>query len=165
VNRQSANLLLLLLAGAAWGMGFVAQATAMRDIGPFLFIALRFLVAALSFVQFVCTAVLAVAVALAIEPIDVAAIVRALPSVLYAGVFASGFAFTLQAVAQRHTTASQAAIFLSSEAPFAALFAFVFLGERIGLLGLGGCAMILAAMLLVELWPARAARQSANAIR
>lgn len=120
---------------------------------------------ALSFVQFACTALLAAAVALVREPIDWQAIVRALPSVLYAGVFASGFAFTLQAVAQRHTTAAQAAIFLSSEAPFAALFAFVLLGERIGLIGLGGCALILAAMLLVELWSAWLARRAVASVK
>ncbi|MEL7430038.1 MAG: DMT family transporter, partial [Pseudomonadota bacterium] len=44
MSRTTANLLLL-LAGAIWGMGFVAQQTAMDDIGPMLFIALRFLLA------------------------------------------------------------------------------------------------------------------------
>ncbi|MEQ8738244.1 MAG: DMT family transporter, partial [Hoeflea sp.] len=49
--RPIANLLLL-LAGAIWGMGFVAQSTAMDNIGPFLFIGLRFLVAALVLAPF-----------------------------------------------------------------------------------------------------------------
>lgn len=38
---------LLLLAGLAWGLGFVAQETAMEDIGPALFVGLRFCLAAL----------------------------------------------------------------------------------------------------------------------
>ena len=42
--RHLANLLLL-AAGSIWGAGFVAQSTAMDNIGPFLFIGLRFLVA------------------------------------------------------------------------------------------------------------------------
>ena len=46
MSRPMANLLLL-LAGAIWGMGFVAQSTAMDAIGPFLFIGLRFLVASI----------------------------------------------------------------------------------------------------------------------
>ena len=108
---------------------------------------------ALSLVQFAVTGALAGAVALALEPFDAGALRRAAPSVLYAGVVASGVAFTLQVVAQRHTTAPQAAIFLSSEAPFAALFGFLLLGERVGAGGLAGAALILAAMLAVELAP------------
>ncbi|MFK7995594.1 MAG: DMT family transporter [Granulosicoccus sp.] len=108
---------------------------------------------ALSFVQFLVTAVLGLLAAMVLEPIVWASIVDAAPEILYTGVFASGIAFTLQVIGQRHTTAPQAAIFLSSEAPFAALFAFLWLGERIGIIGVGGCVMIFAAMLLVELVP------------
>ncbi len=46
MTRAQANLLLL-LAAAIWGGGFVAQSTAMKAIGPFWFIALRFAVATL----------------------------------------------------------------------------------------------------------------------
>ena len=62
-------------------------------------------------------------------------------------------AFTLQIVGQRYTSASQAVIFLSSEAPFAALFGALVLHERLGLLAILGCGAILASMLLVELVP------------
>jgi len=44
MTRVQANLLLL-LAAAIWGGGFVAQSTAMHAIGPFWFIGLRFVVA------------------------------------------------------------------------------------------------------------------------
>jgi len=44
--------LLLLTAGAIWGMGFVAQQTAMDDIGPMLFVALRFLLAGIVVLPF-----------------------------------------------------------------------------------------------------------------
>lgn len=52
MSRTSANLLLL-LAGLAWGGGFIAQSTAMASIGPFLFLGLRFCLAALALVPFV----------------------------------------------------------------------------------------------------------------
>ncbi|MDA8870953.1 DMT family transporter [Rhizobiaceae bacterium] len=39
---------MMLLAGLFWGGGFIAQETAMRDIGPFLFVGVRFLIAALA---------------------------------------------------------------------------------------------------------------------
>jgi len=77
----------------------------------------------------------------------------AAPELIYTGVFAGGFAFTLQVIGQRYTTASQAVIFLASEAPFAAIFAAIALNERIGLLGIAGCVCILLAMLMVELVP------------
>lgn len=120
---------------------------------------------ALSFVQFVVTAFLALVVALAIEPIVWSKVMAAGPQILYTGVFGSGIAFTLQVIGQRYTTAPQAAIFLSSEAPFAALFAFLFLSERIGLVGVGGCVVIFMAMLLVELVPQWQARSHSATIQ
>ena len=58
-----------------------------------------------------------------------------------------------QNVAQRYTSAPQAAIFLSSEALFAALFGVLLLGETISPVGYIGCAVIFVAMLAVELVP------------
>ena len=108
---------------------------------------------ALTFIQFVVTAVLAAAVALVFETISLSGLGGAGVEVLYAGTLASGLAFSLQNIGQRYTTAPQAALFLSSEAPFAALFGAVVLSERIGMLGLVGCGLIFAAMIAVELIP------------
>ena len=74
----------------------------------------------ISATQFAVTAVLALAVAAAIEPISMANIRAALGEILYVGIFSSGLAFALQIIGQRYTTAPQAAIFLSSEALFGA---------------------------------------------
>ncbi|APO68349.1 DMT superfamily inner membrane transporter protein [Rhizobium gallicum] len=51
MTRVQANLLLL-LAAAIWGGGFVAQSTAMKAIGPFWFIGLRFAVATVAVLPF-----------------------------------------------------------------------------------------------------------------
>lgn len=107
----------------------------------------------LAFIQFTVCAVLGVLGGLAVETVNMAGISNALPEILFAGGVSGGLAFTLQAIAQRHTTASQAAIFLSSESLFAALFGAWFLSERIGTVGLLGCALIFTAILLVELLP------------
>ena len=123
---------------------------------------------ALSLVQFVVTAGIALIVAMLTEPIELTAIIEAGPSILYSGVFASGLAFSLQVIGQRYTSAPQAAIFLSSEAPFAALFAFWQLGERIGIVGLFGCALIFLAMMVAELvpmWQAGRISQSRGVVR
>lgn len=115
----------------------------------------------LAVAQFAVTALIALLIALAVEPIDPAAIRAALPEILYAGIFSGGIAFTLQVVGQRHTTAPQAAIFLSTEAVFAALFGAIFLGERLPPTGLAGCVLIFSAILLVEVVPAVRSRRTA----
>ena len=51
MSPRNANLLLL-LAGATWGMGFIAQETAMEDMGPMLFIGFRFLLAGIVVLPF-----------------------------------------------------------------------------------------------------------------
>ena len=85
--------------------------------------------------------------------VEVEAWTGALPEILYAGLFSSGVAFICQNIAQRYTTAPQAAVFLSSEALFAALFGVLLLGETISPAGYAGCAIIFTAMLAVELVP------------
>ena len=115
---------------------------------------------ALSFVQFFVTGAIALVCALLLEPIVWSGILAAAPQILYAGVIASGLAFTLQVVGQRYTSAPQAAIFLSSEAPFAAFFAYLWLGERVGPIGVAGCVLIFVAMLAVELVPQWRAKKS-----
>lgn len=107
----------------------------------------------LSFVQFTVASALGLSVGLASETFDLAAIVATLPEILYAGVFATGLAFTLQVIGQRYTTAPQAAIFLSTESLFAALFGALILGERIPALGYAGGGLIFLAILLAELGP------------
>ncbi len=51
MTRIQANLVLL-LAAAIWGGGFVAQSTAMSKIGPFWFVGLRFAIAAVAVLPF-----------------------------------------------------------------------------------------------------------------
>ncbi|MEM9106126.1 MAG: DMT family transporter [Pseudomonadota bacterium] len=117
----------------------------------------------LSAVQFAVCALLGLVAAVFLEPINWSAIGAAAPEIIYAGVFSSGIAFTVQAIGQRYTSAAQAAIFLSSEALFAALFGAVFLGERLAGMGYVGCLLIFVAMLAVEIVPATRGRRFRNA--
>ena len=108
---------------------------------------------ALSTVQFAVCAAGGLAVALVREPVSFGAIEGALSEILYVGVFSSGFAFVLQVIGQRYTTAPQAAIFLSAEALFGALFGALLLQEKIGTIGYVGCGIIFVAMVMVETVP------------
>lgn len=80
-------------------------------------------------------------------------IIGAAPEILYAGTIAGGLGFTLQAVGQRYTSESAAAVLISTESLFAALFGAMFLSERLATVGYIGCGLIFAAILLVELMP------------
>ncbi len=137
--------LLTVISAISWAMHVTLIARfVVRSGRPFLLSTIQFGVCAV--LGFICVGIMQ-------EPIEWQQIQGAGFELVFSGVFASGIAFTLQVVAQRYTTASQAAIFLSSEAPFAALFGALFQGERIGMVGLAGCALILCAMMLVELGP------------
>lgn len=107
----------------------------------------------LAVTQFAVTAVIGMVMAVTFERLDWSAVVLASEEIFFAGVFAGGIAFTLQSIGQRWTTAAQAAIFLSSEALFAAMFDALWNGTRLNGMAAIGCALIFAAMLAVELVP------------
>lgn len=73
--------------------------------------------------------------------------------IVYAGAISGGIAYTLQVVAQQYTPAPDSAIILSGEALFAAIAGALLMGDRLSLMQYGGCALIAAAILLVELAP------------
>jgi drug/metabolite transporter (DMT)-like permease len=110
--------------------------------------------------QFAVCAALGFLVAVTFETFDWSAVRLAAPQILYAGIFSGGIAFTLQAIGQRYTSAAQAAIFLASEAVFAALFGMWLLGERLPAAGFLGCALIFSAILAVEVVPALGAKKA-----
>lgn len=103
--------------------------------------------------QFAVVGVLALVWALLFEPFTWAQVLSAAQPLLYTGLLSVGVAFTAQVVAQRHATAPDAAIILSSETLFAASFGAWLLHERLDSQGWLGCALILAALLAVQLLP------------
>ena len=74
---------------------------------------------------------------------------------LYMAAFAGAFALVGQTWAQAHLAATRCAIIMSMEPVFAALFAVLFGGEDPTARMLVGGAMVLTAMLIVELIPRR----------
>lgn len=103
--------------------------------------------------QFAIVAIGALVVAILTEPLPAGAIQGALVELLYAGTLSSGLAFVLQNIGQRYTTPAQAAIFLSSEALFGALLGALIMKESLSPTGYVGCALMFAAILIVELVP------------
>lgn len=115
---------------------------------------------ALSFTQFAVCSLLCLLIAPWVETISVDVILASGKEILYVGLISSGLAFVLQVIGQRYTTASQAAIFLSSEALFGAFLGALLLGEVLPPLGYLGCVIIFAAMLIVEIIPELTRRKS-----
>jgi drug/metabolite transporter (DMT)-like permease len=71
-------------------------------------------------------------------------------ALLVTGVFASALAFLVQTWAQRRTSATRTALAFAMEPVFAAFFGYTLAGDRLGWLGWGGCAVIMAGILLAE---------------
>ncbi|MCX7782225.1 MAG: DMT family transporter, partial [Meiothermus sp.] len=72
-------------------------------------------------------------------------------SLLYLGLVASALCIWLQALGQRLVPAPQAAVIFTLEPVYAAAFAYVLLGERLGWQGLLGATLIVAATLISQL--------------
>ena len=103
--------------------------------------------------QFLVCGLLASLGAVVLEPMTAEGVRSAIGPMLYGGVLSVGVAFTAQVLAQRYAHASDAAIILSAETVFAAIFGYLLLGERLGTAGLIGCGLILASMLSIQLLP------------
>ena len=104
--------------------------------------------------QFYLAAIVGTTFGLAYEKVSLQALEAAAPELAMLGVISTGVAFTLQAVAQRYTSPSHAAIIMSAESIFGAVAAAMLLGEQISLANGIGATMILGSIVLVQL-PAR----------
>ena len=71
-------------------------------------------------------------------------------AIAYTGIFSVGLGYTLQARAQKVAPPADAAILLSLEAVFAALFGWLLLDERLNASQLLGCGLMLSAMILAQ---------------
>jgi drug/metabolite transporter (DMT)-like permease len=71
-------------------------------------------------------------------------------ALLVTGVFASALGFLVQTWAQRRTSATRTALAFAMEPVWTAFFGFTLAGDRLGLLGWGGCAVIMAGIVLAE---------------
>lgn len=108
----------------------------------------------LSAITFLSVGAVCLAFAIGFEVPDLTGILAGWLQILYVGLMSTALAFTLQAIAQQHVPAANAAIILSAESLFAALGGALLLGERLPLVGYAGAALIFFAIILVEAVPA-----------
>lgn len=105
----------------------------------------------LALLQCLVCGVLSLVLAFMLETVTVAAVAAAAWPLLYAGILATGVAYTLQIIGQRRAHPAHAAIILSLETVFAAVGGVWLLGETLTLRALAGCALMLFGMLLSQL--------------
>ena len=110
-------------------------------------------------VQFAVVSALATTFTLGLETTTLDGLIAAAPEIAYVGLLSSALTFTLLTVALQHTPPAEAAVIISLETLFAAIAAYWLLGERLGLMGWLGAAMIMAAVLTLQLGTALASRR------
>lgn len=86
-------------------------------------------------------------------------------ALLVTGVFASALAYLIQIWAQRRISATRIALIFSLETVFAGLFGYLLANDRLGLLGWGGCAVILTGIVLAEPAAAETLRRASGRSR
>ena len=115
----------------------------------------RFDAFALTFVEVLVASVVFAAIAVALGDLSFPRGGTVWAALLVTGLFAVAFAYLVQVWAQRQVSATRIAIIFSLETVFAGLAGYLFAEDRIGLVGLAGCAAIFAGILIAE--PAAAA--------
>ena len=104
----------------------------------------------LTLAQFIIEAILATIVMFVIEKPDLSSIYSALPAILYAGIFSSGIAYTLQALGQKNLNPAIASIAMCLESVFGTLSGWIVLGQQLSLREAAGCILMFAAIVFTQ---------------
>ena len=102
-------------------------------------------------IQFIVVALLSWIAAFAVEEPSPAQLREAAVPILYCGLISGGVGYTLQMVAQGMTEPTAASLLMSLESVFAVLAGALLLHERMSRRELLGCAVMFAAILLIQL--------------
>lgn len=105
----------------------------------------------MSCIQFAVVGILCGIPALILEQPSLSSLIAAWAPVLYAGMLSSGVGYTLQIVAQKNYDPTVASLILSLESVFSVLAGWVILGQALSPKELFGCALMFAAIILVQL--------------
>ena len=117
--------------------------------------ATRYDALALTFVQMVTALAAFTALALARGELAVPHGGTVWAALLVTGIFASALAYLVQLWAQRRISATRIALLFSLETVFAGLFGYLLAGDRLGVAGWAGCALILSGIVVATPGAAR----------
>ncbi len=108
----------------------------------------------LSCYQFLTCGILSI-IPMALEKPQLGNMLDCAVPILYAGVLSSGVAYTLQMEAQKRVKPTVASLIMCLESVFAAIFGFLLLHEKLSGRELLGCGIVLFAVVLAQLVPAK----------
>jgi drug/metabolite transporter (DMT)-like permease len=143
---------LIALCALVWAGHLLLTSAASPFARPIAFTAMQFAVVAAC--AWICAVVL--------EPIRLADMMAAAPSIAFVGILSSAVTFTLLVIALKHTPPSEASILVSTETLFAAAAGAVLLGERLPLIGWVGAGLMFLATLWVQVGPVIESRRRAR---
>ncbi len=132
--------LLVLMGAVMWALHVIVVGFAMQKMDAFAFSAGQFLV---------CSAIHLV-MSTFTEPLTISAILSTWLAMLYAGLCSAALGFTFQAIGQRKSSPTDAALILSLEAVFAAVAGVLFLKESMNWIQGVGCLLIMGAILFAQ---------------
>lgn len=141
VLTPSSGNLIVLMGSLVWAFHVIIVGFAVKKVDVFVF----------SVGQFLLCGLLHLISSLFVDPPTLAAIQNSWPSLLYAGLGSVVIGFTLQAVGQRKAPAADAALILSLESVFAAIFGAWVLQEQMNGIQIIGCVIIMAAIIIAQL--------------
>lgn len=105
----------------------------------------------LSCIQFLTSGIVCTLLAFVFETPSLSALAAGWMPVLYAGVLSCGVAYTLQVVGQKNVEPTIASLLLSMESVVSVLAGWLILGQKLSARELAGCALVFAAVILVQL--------------
>jgi len=132
------------------------QITAMERYAP------RYDARALTFLQMATSFVAFSVIAVALGDLEAPRGATVWGALLVTGLFAGALGYLIATWVQARTTAAQAALVFTLEAPFAAFFGVVLADEVLGVPGWVGCAVMMAGIVVAEPAAARALRAFAQ---
>jgi drug/metabolite transporter (DMT)-like permease len=124
--------------------------------------AARFDAIALTFVEMLVCFVGFTAVAVALGDVSMPRGATVWGALVVTGVFASALAYLIQVWAQRRMSATRIALIFALETVWAGFFGYLLAGDRLGVVGWTGCALLLAAIVLAEPMAAQVLRRLAG---
>lgn len=117
---------------------------------------------ALTIIQFLTASVLGIIVVVSQGDIPTTFEKEAIYSIIYLGIFSTTIAYLCQNVANQYTTATKAAIILSTESFFGMVLSVIFLHEVLTSRMIIGAVLILLAILIAEVKPAYPKKRMMN---
>ena len=105
----------------------------------------------LSIFQFLVVAVFSGIVMIVFEKPTVEMIIKAMPSLLFVGIFSGACGYTLQNIGQQYVRPSVASLLMSLESVFSAIFAWIILGEVLRNRELAGAVLMFVAIVIAQL--------------